>query len=592
MKQTKVEPRRWQIEAEAAERQYHADGGTKALLAACPGAGKTEYGVRAACNFFNEQGGQLVIVVAPTVNIKLNWYDAFLSAGFKVTADVQNAVIRDRLEAGHSISEDFEVICITYDQLSSALFTTKAGWSLFSVYCQRMRTMIIGDEIHHADDQAAYGAGLRTVSDYAARRLALSGTPFKTDGGALSMCESDIGIDENGRPVRRVKPFYDYSYGQALNDGGVCRSVEFGIVYGRAKCTYASLLTGDTFEKVISGHRRDDSLEPLLDPDGDYLPTLLDEGLARLDALRAHHRNAAMLVVAMDHDHAGRITAMLKDRCQRRYNVQLLLHDTERVHDRISSLERDNTDIVVTVRMISEGIDVKRFRVGVFATNWKTQLFFIQFIGRFLRWQNELGDGQHAWVIFPGHVLLVEFAQKIEEMIRDSVLAIGGENGGGGNNPSSMRTGNETEATKKETMEHGRTLESDDESMLAAFFQDHPDVRGKGSDSFVADILRRAHYQGVHTEARERGEKQELSHKYWRQQNAKAAKLVARLIQKSNPDNPEALFAKVNGRANREADIAKVDALVPLDVLQRRYTFLKVWAQQLMNGIDPEDFDG
>src|SRR4029450_2133212 len=94
-------------------------------------------------------------------------------------------------------------------------------------------------------------------------------------GGALAMCDVDIDVDTTGRPIRRVKPFYTYSYGDALGDEDrPCRLVEFGIVYGRAELTYESLVTGQTFQRLIdlSRQRKDDSLAPLVGAHGGKFP--------------------------------------------------------------------------------------------------------------------------------------------------------------------------------------------------------------------------------------------------------------------------------------------------------------------------------
>ena len=44
------------------------------------------------------------------------------------------------------------------------------------------------------------------------------------------------------------------------------------------------------------------------------------------------------------------------------------------------------TPWLVAVRMVSEGVDIPRLRVGVYATTTTTELFFRQAVGRFVRW--------------------------------------------------------------------------------------------------------------------------------------------------------------------------------------------------------------
>lgn len=581
MKELKREPRDWQLDAKRAEIEYRANGGQKPLAAACPGSGKTTLGVMFSCQFFNEEGGELVLVIAPTINIKLAWAGEFKHNGFTVSTDVKNQEVKDRILAGRSIKEALEVICVTYDQLSSREAMTADGESLYAEYCRRYKTYVIADEVHHADDAEAYGKALEAVAAPAARRLALSGTPFNTRGGALAMCDTEVLVDDTGALVRHAVPFYEYSYGDALIQK-VCRLAEFGIVYGKAQVTYESLLDAHTFTRLIdlSCKRKDDSLRPILDPDGDFLSTLLSEGVARLGDLKQHHRRAAMLVVAIDGAHAAKIVDMLEDICGPQYNIHLILHDTEAAHSRIEALENDNTDIVVTVRMISEGIDVKRFRVGVYASDARTQLFFVQFVGRFLRWQSDLGPEQHAWIIFPGHVLLVQYAEMIEKMIVETALRINGD-GEAPPEPKSMRTRVESEATDQETMARGTVLPDDDETLVDSFLTRHPLLKGRTADSTLAEILRAAHYEGATAGEPRKPEAAALSQKHWRDRNAQLANVVVKLLAKNKKLNRGALYERVNGKANRQVGITKVDSLVPIEVLQKRLSFLKGWVASL-----------
>src|SRR5204863_5827648 len=64
---------------------------------------------------------------------------------------------------------------------------------------------------------------------------------------------------------------------------------------------------------------------------------------------------------------------------------------------------------LVAVRMVSEGVDIPRLRVGVFATSTTTELFFRQAVGRLLRWNAHLGR-QSAYMFVPDDIRLRVFA--------------------------------------------------------------------------------------------------------------------------------------------------------------------------------------
>lgn len=73
---------------------------------------------------------------------------------------------------------------------------------------------------------------------------------------------------------------------------------------------------------------------------------------------------------------------------------------------------------MVAVRMVSEGVDVPRLAVGVYATATSTPLFFAQAVGRFVRSRRK---GEVATVFLPTVPVLLAHAATIERQ-RDHVL--------------------------------------------------------------------------------------------------------------------------------------------------------------------------
>jgi hypothetical protein len=73
---------------------------------------------------------------------------------------------------------------------------------------------------------------------------------------------------------------------------------------------------------------------------------------------------------------------------------------------------------MVAVRMVSEGVDVPRLAVGVYATSASTPLFFAQAVGRFVRSRRQ---GETASVFLPSVPVLLGLASELEAQ-RDHVL--------------------------------------------------------------------------------------------------------------------------------------------------------------------------
>jgi hypothetical protein len=73
---------------------------------------------------------------------------------------------------------------------------------------------------------------------------------------------------------------------------------------------------------------------------------------------------------------------------------------------------------MVAVRMVSEGVDVPRLCVGVYATSTSTPLFFAQAVGRFVRARRR---GETASVFLPSVPTVLELAARLEDE-RDHAL--------------------------------------------------------------------------------------------------------------------------------------------------------------------------
>jgi superfamily II DNA or RNA helicase len=95
-----------------------------------------------------------------------------------------------------------------------------------------------------------------------------------------------------------------------------------------------------------------------------------------------------------------------------------VLSDEKAASKRIASFSEGQGRWMVAVRMVSEGVDVPRLAVGVYATTTATPLFFAQAIGRFVRARRR---GETASVFVPSVAHLLAFASEME-LERDHVL--------------------------------------------------------------------------------------------------------------------------------------------------------------------------
>ena len=578
-------PRAWQTEAHAKVRQGWRDNPKyRALIAACPGSGKTRCAVELADELLREGIIELVVVIAPTINIQEQWVDEFQAFGINATKDASNETLRWRRDVSpdQTMREDKAVIVLTYQQLAR-------DPKLFNELARRHKTLLIADEVHHADDDKEFGKAIGLICENVVLSLALSGTPFNSDGGSLALCECVAGVDpDTAKPIMTTLPTYEYSYGAALIDKEVCRQVEFAKVDGSGRHTYRSLADNKLYARLIKTSAKSDPLGLLLIPDGEFMGQCIREALAALARMReAGDRRAAMLVVAQDVSNGNRLIAAIERIKLERpewaqfANIQEIYNDTPKAHERIKRLEKDNTDIVVSVRMISEGVDVKRLRVGLFATDWLTPMFFRQFVGRFIRYEVRppLDDLQYAVVVAPARPELLKCMREIELMILDSQISLAPGTGA----PDERERKNETVGVDTWADGVGLVFRGEDyerETKLVEM------MRTKSADCRTmpdAVVIRLAHAFGFAASAGDSFAPPPIN---WRDRNNNCARQIVKLM-RTNGEPDEELFARVNGAANKHAGIPKMDAMTPDGVLQKRWQFLQDWLRRVISEIDP-----
>jgi hypothetical protein len=138
---------------------------------------------------------------------------------------------------------------------------------------------------------------------------------------------------------------------------------------------------------------------------------------ARLGVLRAGGMSdAGGLIIASDHE-AARAYGRLVERVTGDRAVVVLSDDAD-ASRRIASFAAGDQRWLVAVRMVSEGVDIPRLAVGVYATSASTPLFFAQAIGRVVRARR---SGETATVFLPSVPHLLGLASEME-VERDHVL--------------------------------------------------------------------------------------------------------------------------------------------------------------------------
>lgn len=387
-----VSLRGWQREALD---QFQSTEPDTFLTVACPGAGKTTFALAAVRQRLRGEHLPIVVVV-PTSHLKRQWSEAALRFGLHLDPEWK--------EAEGGLPGDMHGIVVTYSQASS---------SAPAIAKLARGGFVILDEVHHAATDRSWGDGVERAFQSADCRLLLSGTPFRTDDNPIPFVEYSFG--DYGDAL----PDYEYGFGEALSDGGVVRPVFFPRFDGHMEWINAQGdEVGGTFDDELLRTEWGARLRTALSLDGQWLPTVLDHANQRLMEIRSTHPNAGGLIIAMDQEHARGIARMLANR----YGVApaIALSDDPRASDIISGFAAGDTEWVVAVRMISEGVDIPRLRLAVFATTTTTPMFFRQAVGRIARWTAGVRS-QRAFMYIPDDPRLRHHASTIAQQRRHSI---------------------------------------------------------------------------------------------------------------------------------------------------------------------------
>ncbi len=362
------------------------------LAVATPGAGKTTFALTAARLTLPTLKGRLVIV-APTRHLKEQWADA---------AERFNLHLDPDWSPTDGLPTDVHGVVTTYQQVGSSPEQfgplSKHGF-------------VILDEIHHAGEERSWGDGVKAAFDGATKRLALSGTPFRSDTRSIPFVNYE---------ANQVVPDIEYGYGDALGDGRVVRPVFFPRFGGDMEwmAPDGSHLAA-SFDDALARTQANQRLRAALSLDGEWMPTVLGHAHQQLVKIRERHPEAGGLVIAMDQAHAWAVADLLRTRF--RVNPTVAVSEDPDASAKISRFASGNAPWIVAVRMVSEGVDIPRLRVGVYATTTTTELFFRQAVGRIVRFTPGHGQ-QRAYLFMPDDPRLRQYGVEIAEVRRHQLV--------------------------------------------------------------------------------------------------------------------------------------------------------------------------
>ena len=382
--------RTWQTRALGAMDQWERGS---FLLSAAPGAGKTRPALEFARRQLASGAAKSVVVACPTGPLTRQWARAASALGVELEVDASSP----RPPAG------FDGVAVTYARIAKA----PARWERAT----STRTLVIADEAHHLGEDLAWGEAFARAVGRCERWLLLSGTPFRSDATPIPGVRYDA--------AGLAEPDVAYSYADAVSDG-ICRPVSFIAYDGTLSWRSGDDVIESSFETALTGREASRRYRTAIStelPDG--LPRILREADAKLRMLRGEgHPDAGGLVIAADSSHARRVAALLREATGR--SPLVVLHNEPRAAEKLAGFTNARDPWIVAVNMVSEGVDIPRLRVGVYATAAKTPLVFRQIVGRFVRTIRHRPP-EPSWLYIPADPVLRDHAAALQHEIRHAL---------------------------------------------------------------------------------------------------------------------------------------------------------------------------
>lgn len=384
--------RAWQA---AAIRSYFDRAPRDFLAVATPGAGKTTFALTIARELLARRTIERITIVTPTEHLTKQWAQAAAAHGISIDPNPATGVP----------GKDFQGLAVTYAGVGVNALRHRRRTESF-------RTLVIFDEVHHAGDALSWGEAVREAFEPATRRLSLTGTPFRSDVNPIPF----VTYVPNDDGTKSSEADHVYGYGDALRDG-VVRPVLFMAYAGRMR--WRTRLGDEVAADLGEAAAKDvtkQAWRTALNPNGRWIPQVLQAADKRLTQVRQQVPDAGGLVIAADQESARAYADLLHHIVGEK--PLLVLSDDPDAGKNIKKFGEGKQRWLVAVRMVSEGVDIPRLSVGVFATNTSTPLFFAQAVGRFVRARR---PGESATVFLPSVPVLLRHAAEME-LQRDHVL--------------------------------------------------------------------------------------------------------------------------------------------------------------------------
>lgn len=376
-------PRGWQIEA---TKKFYEEIKTNRvfLLHAGVGSGKTLWASSIIKNFIDD--GFDVVIFSPKDAIKIEWANECKK--FNIELDI-------RLVPQYSWKTSFNGVSLCYQVLKNNTNSLKEQIT--------NKTIVVLDEHHHASDSGSWGIELENICENAGVILCLTGTPFRSDNNKIPFVKYNE-VKNNDIDGFEIWTDYSYSYSQSVLDR-ICCPTSFRPIN--------VIIKGES--RILVGEEDKKYLNQLINASNGnkFIDNAFNQANMELKGIRnTYYPEAKGLIIANTIEDAKSIFANLQ---RQNISCSIITSDADSTTETIKDFRDNNKHWVVTVQMVSEGVNIPQIRVILYLNNITTRTYFEQVMGRGVRnckvYQNAI---DHCYFYYPNFSLFNEVAETLE----------------------------------------------------------------------------------------------------------------------------------------------------------------------------------
>ncbi len=355
------------------------------LAVAFPGAGKTRFSLTLAKILLDTKIIERLIVMVPSDPLRDSWAEK-AEQDYQIKLDKEGKLKKNSRTRTVLFDPGYHGHVMTYHGAANVVNN-----DVIQQYIESKRTLLICDEVHHMSENNSWGQKIFDTFKTCSYRLTLSGTPFRTDKTRIPFIKVDVRDATETEPQQQYlyQAGINVSYEEGIRDGYL-RRLTFGATDGQVTwMTKNHEKITKTFKDDLSKFLAARRLRTGLNATAGHTlaPELIKKAVLSLRKQREKHSKAQGIVICKDIDHANDVLKVMESLDEHPTTISSNRASKENKKELKKFIKNENGRHrwIISVNMISEGVDIPHATHLLFLTTVKTLIYFLQAIGRILR---------------------------------------------------------------------------------------------------------------------------------------------------------------------------------------------------------------